>query len=58
MSPYAAQNVALWSRKAREATERRDEEIRKMRASGYSLRQIADLADLSHTAIANICRDP
>lgn len=51
----AAQQVASWSRKAREAISARDEWIRTMRAEGASLRAIGELADLSHTAIAKIC---
>lgn len=40
--------------RARTATERRDELIRARRVEGAALRQIADEAGLSHTAIANI----
>lgn len=50
-----AQRVASWAKKAREATERRDEAIRQMRDEGASLRAIAAEAHLSHTAIAKIC---
>lgn len=49
-----AAKVALWSRKAKEATIRRDEEIRQMRAEGATLRAIATAAELSHAAIAKI----
>lgn len=49
-----AKEVASWARKAREATARRDEEIRRMRADGATLRAIAEAAGLTHTAIAKI----
>jgi len=49
-----AKEVASWARKAREATARRDAEIRRMRAEGASLRAIAEAAGLTHTAIAKI----
>jgi hypothetical protein len=49
-----AKEVASWSRKAREATLRRDEAIRAMRAEGATLRAIAESAGLTHTAIAKI----
>lgn len=49
-----AKDVASWSRKAREATLRRDEAIRAMRAEGATLRAIAEAAGLTHTAIAKI----
>lgn len=49
-----AKEVASWARKAREATGRRDEEIRRMRAEGSTLRAIAEAAGLTHTAIAKI----
>lgn len=55
------QAVALWSRKVREAHERvyqatikRDNAIRQMRAEGATLRACAAASGLSHTAIANI----
>lgn len=50
-----AQQVALWAKKAREATVRRDEAIRAMRAEAAPLRDIAEAAGLSHTAVAKIC---
>lgn len=49
-----ASPVAVWARKAREATERRDAEIRQMRGEGASLRAIAEAAGMSHTAVAKI----
>jgi lambda repressor-like predicted transcriptional regulator len=49
-----AKEVASWSRKAREATLRRDGAIRAMRAEGATLRAIAEAAGLTHTAIAKI----
>lgn len=49
-----AKDVASWSRKAREATLRRDQEIRRMRDEGATLRAIAEAAELTHTAIAKI----
>ncbi len=49
-----AQELARWAKKAREATERRDELIGQMRAEGEALRTIADAAGLSHTAIAKV----
>lgn len=50
----SAKEVASWARKAREATARRDQAIRRMRDQGASLRAIAEAASLSHTAIAKI----
>lgn len=50
----SAKEVASWARKAREATKRRDEAIRAMRAEGATLRAIAEAASLSHTAVAKI----
>jgi len=41
---------------ARHATEQRDYWIRQARDEGSSLRAIAELTGLSHTAIANICQ--
>lgn len=49
-----AKELAAWARKAREATEHRDQLIRQMRAEGSPLRTIAEAAGLSHTAIAKI----
>ncbi len=49
-----AKEVAGWARKAREATERRDTAIQKMRDEGATLRAIAEAAALSHTAVAKI----
>ena len=46
--------VALWAKKARDATVRRDEAIRAMRAEGAALRTIAKAAGLTHSAIAKI----
>lgn len=49
-----AKEVASWARKAREATECRDEAICRMRDEGASLRAIAAAAEMSHTAVAKI----
>lgn len=49
-----APQLALWAQKARKATERRDDLIRQMRAEGATLRAIAEVAGLTHTAIAKI----
>lgn len=49
-----AQELASQARKAREATARRDELICQMRAEGGSLRTIAFIAGLSHTAVKKI----
>ena len=49
-----AKEVASWARKAREATARRDEEIRRMRDEGATLRAIAEAAGLTHTGVAKI----
>lgn len=49
-----AKEVALWARKAREATAQRDVAIKAMRDEGASLRAIAEAASLSHTAVAKI----
>lgn len=49
-----AQQLASQARKAREATARRDELIRQMRAEGASWRTIAAAAGLSHMAISKI----
>lgn len=46
--------LAFQAKRAREATERRDELIRQMRDEGASLRTIAEVAGLSHTQIKNI----
>ena len=51
-----AQQLASHARKAREATARRDELIRQMRAEGASLRTIAEVAGLTHPAIVKIIR--
>ena len=48
--------VAQWAKKAREATARRDEAIRRMRDEGATLRAIAEAAGLTHTAVAKILR--
>lgn len=54
-----AGEVRRWSQKAREATVRRNEAIRAMRAAGRPLMEIAEAAGLSHTAIAKIVKsDP
>lgn len=49
-----AQQLASQARKAREATLRRDELIRQMRAEGASFRTIAGVAGLSHMAVVKI----
>lgn len=49
-----AKELASQARKAREATTRRDELIRQMRAGGSSFRSIAEIAGLTHTAIVKI----
>ena len=49
-----AQQLASQSKRAREATARRDELIRLMRAEGATLRAIADAAGITHTAVAKI----
>lgn len=49
-----AQAVSTWARKAREATERRDDAIRRMRDEGASLRVIAEAAGLTHAGIARV----
>lgn len=46
--------VASWASKAREATAKRDEAIRAMRAEGASLRAIAVQAGLTHAGVAKI----
>lgn len=51
-----AQQLARASRTVREATARRDSLIRQLHDEGASLRQIAEAAGLSHTAIAKILR--
>lgn len=48
------QGVASWAKKAREATQRRDDAIRRLRADGVPLRRIAEAAGLSHMAISKI----
>jgi lambda repressor-like predicted transcriptional regulator len=53
MAPTGVE-LQRWSKKAREATERRDTLIRQMRAEGSTLRSIAEAAGLSHTAIVKI----
>jgi DNA invertase Pin-like site-specific DNA recombinase len=54
MAQTLAQQLATQSRRIREATARRDELIREMRAEGYPLRTIAEAAGLSHQAIMKI----
>lgn len=54
MAQTTADRVATEAHKARLATERRNEAIRQMRAEGGSLREIAQLAWLSHTQVSNI----
>jgi hypothetical protein len=54
MTASTAQQLASQAKKAREATLRRDELIRQMRAEGSTLRAIAEVAGLTHTAIVKI----
>lgn len=49
-----AEQLASQSRKAREATTRRDELILQMRSEGASFRTIAAAAGLSHMAVVKI----
>lgn len=49
-----ATEVSTWARKAREATARRDDAIRRMHAEGAALRTIGEAAGLSHTAVKKI----
>jgi hypothetical protein len=49
-----APEVRRWSMQAREATAERDQAIGAMREDGASLREIAEAAQLSHTAVAKI----
>lgn len=51
-------SLKRWARTIQTATEHRDECIRELRAEGLSLREIAKLAGLTHTAIAKICQRP
>jgi hypothetical protein len=53
MTP-AARKVAAEAAKVRKATADRDKAIFAMSAEGASLREIGELAGLSHTAIAKI----
>lgn len=55
--PVYAAYVARWARKEQEALRKRDEGIRRMRAEGATLREIAKVAGLTHGAIANICKE-
>ncbi len=52
-----AQTVTQWSRKAREATQKRNDAIRAMRADGASLRAVAQAAEMNHNAIAMIVKE-
>lgn len=49
-----SQRVAAWAHTVREATAERDAAMVAMRAEGYSLREIAAVAGLSHTTVATI----
>lgn len=49
-----AQQVATWAEKARVATVRRDEAIRRMRDEGATLRAIAEAAGMTHPGVARI----
>lgn len=46
--------VIVWSRKARQATERRNTAIAAWAAEGASLRAIAQAAGLTHVGVARI----
>lgn len=50
----AARRVAAEAAKVRKATTNRDKAIVAMSADGASLREIGEIAELSHTAIAKI----
>jgi DNA invertase Pin-like site-specific DNA recombinase len=50
----AAEQLSEVSRQARDTLVLRDQLVRQMRADGASLRQIAEAAGLSHSAIARI----
>jgi hypothetical protein len=50
----ARDRVAHFGRLTLEMTVRRDQAIKEMRQEGASLREIAALAHLSHTSVANI----
>ena len=43
------------AKKVRDYTVDRDEQVRLLRAEGYTLRALAEMTKLSHTAIAKIC---
>lgn len=54
MTDDTAKQLAKSAQKHREWAEKRDDLIAKARQEGGSLREIAALADLSHTAVAKI----
>lgn len=49
-----AAEVAMWARKAREATVKRDDAIRRMRAEGASLRAIGEAAGLTAPGVQRV----
>lgn len=49
-----AEQVASWAQQAREATARRDEMIRAMRAEGATLRAIAAVAKMSKDGVQRV----
>lgn len=51
-----AQQLASQARKAKEAVGRRDQLIRQMRGEGSTLRAIAEVCGLTHTAVAKILK--
>ena len=52
----SVEQLGLFSSQAEQATRARDAEIRRLRASGQSLRAIAAACGLSHVAVAKICQ--
>jgi len=50
-----AANVERHAENVRLETARRDEAIRAMRDNGASLREIAEVAGVSHTTVSTIC---
>jgi len=54
MPPTAAARVRAARRQIAEATARRDQAMRDMRAEGATLREIADEAGLTHTGVRKI----
>lgn len=53
--PWPRSHAAkVWAGKVNEATGKRNEAIRDLRAEGWSYRAIAEVVGLSHTAVRNI----